>query len=93
MKHKHSNNKKQVNLEFELPGFKEKDIKVRLTKNTAVVSAAKKHEKKTQEKDYYHEEQSYTSFSYATTLPNIDTKKAKTQFKNGVLQIKAPNKK
>jgi len=89
MKH----NDKHVELEFNLPEYKKKDIKVDLKEDSATVSAQKSHEKKVQKKDFYHEEKSFQSFSYTTTLPKIDPNKAKTSFDKGVLKIKAPKKK
>jgi len=40
MKH----NSKQVEMEFELPGFERKDIKVNLSKNSASINAEKEKE-------------------------------------------------
>lgn len=86
------NNKKEVILEFALPDFTKKDVKVRLAKNSANISAEKKLEKKVSRKDFFHQEKTYKSFSYSTTLPAINYKKAKIEFKKGVLKIKAPKK-
>lgn len=86
------NNSKEVVLEFNLPEFNKKDIKVKLTKNSLGIKAEKKKELKVQKKDFFHQEKSYRSFSYATTLPSINPKKAKTEFKKGILKIKAPKK-
>lgn len=86
MKH----NSKQVEMEFELPGFDRKDIKINLSKNSASISAKKEREIKIKRKDFFHDEKTYRSFSYSTTLPSINPKKAKTQFKNGTLKIVAP---
>ncbi|MCX8158957.1 MAG: Hsp20/alpha crystallin family protein [Candidatus Pacearchaeota archaeon] len=84
---------KDIVLKFDLPGFDKKDVKVMLKRDRALIEAEKKIEKKIKKKDYYHEEKSYRSFSYSTSLPEIDVEKAKTEFKNGVLKIFAPRKK
>jgi len=84
------NNKKEVILEFDLPDFSKRDIKIRLGKNSASIKAEKRQEKKVQRKDFFHAEKSYKSFSYYTTLPRINPEKAKTEFKKGKLKIKAP---
>ena len=84
------NNAKEVIIELNLPEFSKKDIKVKLTKNSAVIKAEKKQEKRVQRKDFFHQEKSYKTFSYTTTLPAINPKKAKTEFKKGILRIKAP---
>jgi len=83
MKH----NSKEVVLEFSLPEFKKEDIKVRFAKNSVVIKAEKKLEKKIQRKDFFHQEKIQRNFNYATTLPTINPKKAKAEFKKGILRI------
>ncbi len=78
---------KEVVLELNLPEFSRKDIKVNIKKNSLQVKAEKKTEKKVQKKGYYHEEKTSRVFSYFTTIPTIDPKKAKVSFKKGVLKI------
>ena len=82
--------KKEVILEFNLPEFSKKHIKVNLNKNNATISAEKTNEKDVKKKDFFHKEKTYKSFSYSTTLPSINPKKGKTEFKNGMLRIKVP---
>jgi HSP20 family protein len=84
------NNPKSVELKFELPGFDKKDIKLKLSKNSLSVNASKKQESKIKRKDFFHQERIERHFSYATTLPTIQPKKAKIEFKKGILKIKAP---
>ncbi|MBS3075962.1 Hsp20/alpha crystallin family protein [Candidatus Pacearchaeota archaeon] len=86
MKH----NSKQVEIEFELPGFDKKDIKINLSKNFASIRAEKEMEIKVKRKEFFHDEKIYRSFSYSTTLPSINPRKAKTKFINGTLKIIAP---
>jgi len=81
---------KEVELEFELPGFEKKDIKVKLGKNFASINAEKKTSCRVKKRDYFHEEKVYRSFKYSTTLPSVNPKKAKTEFKQGRLKIVAP---
>lgn len=87
------NNSKEVILNLDLPGFSKGDIKIEIGKKGITVKAEKKQETKMQKKDFFHEEKSYRSFSYATTLPEIIPKKAKTKFSRGKLQIVMPKKK
>ena len=89
MKH----NKKEVILEFKLPEFSEKEVKVNISKNSVLVNAEKKSEKKVQRDDFFQQEKSYRSFSYSSTLPSIEPKKAKIEFRRGILKIKAPREK
>ena len=86
MKH----NSKEVVLEFNLPDFKKEDIKVNLLKNSVAITADKKHKNKIQKKDFFHSEKSYQKFFYKTSVPKINYKKAKIEFKKGVLKITAP---
>ncbi len=86
------NKKKEVILEFDLPGFAKKDIKIDLRKNLALISAQKSTEKKVKKKGYFHQEKTFRSFSYKTTLPTVEPKKAKIEFKKGTLKIKLPKK-
>jgi HSP20 family protein len=83
-------NPKEVEFEFNLPDFDKKDIDVKISKNLLAIRASKKQEKKTQKKDFFHYEKSSRSFAYSTTLPSINAKKAKTDFKKGVLKIIVP---
>lgn len=86
-------NKKDVELKFELPGFERKDIKVNIKDNFASISAEKKQEKKMHKKDFFHQEKTYRSFSYSTTLPSVNPKKARIEFRGGVLRVRIPKKK
>ena len=85
-------NKKDVILEFSLPEFAKKDIKVKVTKDSVVVKAEKKSQKKVKKKDFFHAESSHRVFNYATTIPAVDSKKTKITFSKGILKIKAPRK-
>lgn len=86
------NNKKEVTLEFQLPDFRKEDIKIKLSKNAAQIKAKRSTEKKVQKKDFFHQEKSFKTFHYSTSLPNIEPKKATTEFKKGVLKIKVPKR-
>ncbi len=87
------NSSKEVSLDIALPGFQRKDIKVNLNDTGLVVVAQKKSSMKKKKKDFFHLESSSQTFTYRTTLPKIDSKKAKMTFSKGVLKIKAPKKK
>jgi HSP20 family molecular chaperone IbpA len=56
-------NSKQVEMEFELPGFDRKDIKVNISKNSASINAEKERKIKVKRKDFFHAEKTYRSFS------------------------------
>ena len=78
----------------ELPGVEEKDVEVLLSDNVLTLKGEKKEEKEEKEKDYYHMERSYGSFSRVISLPEgVDPEKAEASYKNGVLTIRLPRKK
>jgi len=87
---KMQHNLKEVKLEFKLPEFKKEDIKVKFGKNSFAIKAEKNLEKSVQRKDFFHQEKSQKAFSYSTTLPGINPKKAKAEFRKGILKISAP---
>lgn len=80
-----------VVVKAELPGMKKEDIEVKLTDNTITISGEKKKEEKIERKDYYRLERSYGSFCRAFSLPaEVQTDKAKAQFKDGILEVRIP---
>lgn len=75
----------------ELPGMMKEEIEVNLTGDKITISGEKRKEEKVEKKDYYHVERSYGSFTRAFNLPSeVQTEKAKAQFKNGVLEVRVP---
>lgn len=82
---------KEIVIKAELPGLKKEEIDVKLTDNSITISGEKKKEDKVEKKDYYRFESSYGSFTRVLNLPSeVQTDKAKAQFKNGVLEIRVP---
>lgn len=80
-----------VVVKAELPGMKKEDIEVKLTDNTITISGEKKKEEKVEKKDYYRLERSYGSFCRTFSLPvEVQTDKAKAQFKDGILEVRIP---
>jgi HSP20 family protein len=82
---------KEIAIAAELPGMEDKDIDISLTKDALTIKGEKKQEKEDKGKDYYRMERSYGSFTRTIPLPaEIDTDKAKAEFKKGVLNITLP---
>jgi HSP20 family protein len=80
-----------VVVKAELPGMKKEDIDVKLTEDTVTISGEKKKEEKVEKKNYYRLERSYGSFTRTSNLPSeVQTDKAKAQFKDGILEIRVP---
>lgn len=83
--------KNEVVVRAEIPGVKKEDLDVTLTEDTISIAGEKKKEEKVEKKDYYHWESSYGSFARTFSLPaEVQTEKAKSQFKNGVLEVRIP---
>ncbi len=75
----------------EMPGMKKEDIDVKLTEATITISGEKKKEEKVENRNYYRMERSYGSFSRSFSLPSeVQTEKAKAEFKGGILEIRVP---
>src|SRR3972149_11690810 len=80
-----------VVVKVKLPGLKKEEIEANLTEDTLTISGEKKKEKKVEKKDYYRMERSHGSFSRSVSLtPNVQTEKARAQFRDGVLEIRIP---
>jgi HSP20 family protein len=60
---------KAIEIEAELPGVDEKDIKVEIEGQRVIISGEKKRESEEEEKDWRVVERSYGSFRRAVTLP------------------------
>jgi len=83
--------KNDVVVRAELPGVNKEDIDITLTDDTISIAGEKKKEKEAEKKNYYRWECSYGSFVRTFTLPaEVQTDKAKTQFKHGILEIRIP---
>lgn len=81
----------EVLIRAEVPGVKKEDLEVSMTDNTVTVKGCTSHEEKEEKGDYYRHEISKGSFSRTVTLPgDVDNDKAKTNFKDGVLEVTVP---
>jgi HSP20 family protein len=80
--------------EFELPGFKKDDVKVKVEDNVLTVSSEVKEEKKEDKgKNYHIVERRYGSFKKQFSLPeDCEVEKIDAKFENGVLELKVQKK-
>ncbi len=80
--------------EFELPGFKKDDVKVKVEDNVLTVSSEVKEEKKEgKDKNYHIVERRYGAFKRQFSLPeNVDVENIDAKFENGVLELKVQKK-
>jgi len=80
--------------EFELPGFKKEDVKVKVEDNVLTVSSEVTEEKKEEkDKSYHIVERRYGAFKRQFSLPeNSDVGQIDAKFENGVLELKVQKK-
>jgi len=81
----------EVVVKANLPGVDKKDIDISMTKNTVTIKGETSQEEKEEKGDYYRCEISKGSYLRTLTLPaDVDEKKAKAKFKDGVLEVTIP---
>jgi HSP20 family protein len=81
----------EIVLKAELPDMNEKDIDVRVEKNTLTLSGERKYEKEFNEENALRTERYYGTFSRSFTLPNtVKLDAVKAEYKNGVLTVSLP---
>jgi len=81
----------EILIRAEVPGVKKEDLEISMTDNTVTIKGATSHEEKEEKGDYYRHEISKGSFTRTVALPgDVDNDKAKTSFKDGVLELTVP---
>ncbi len=86
-------NKDEIVLTAELPGFKKEDIKLSVEDHTITLSGEKKSEYEEKEKkgNYYRLERRFGSFTRSLELPApVQGDKVKAIYKDGVLKVVLP---
>jgi len=82
---------RSIKVSAELPGLGEKDIEVRMTDDTLIISGEKKEEPEHGEKEVCCTERSYGAFRREIPIfRHVDTSKVEATFHNGVLNITLP---
>lgn len=88
-----SEDKDNIYVEADVPGFDQKDIKVSLKDGALSLSAKKESAKEEKKKNYHRIERAYGSFYRQIPLPGqIDESKVKAVYKNGVLNLTLPKR-
>ena len=83
----------EVVVKVELPGVRERDVKVSISDHLLVVEGEKSSERETQEGAYHVTERSYGSFHRALDVPDsIDVDKIEAKLAGGVLTVTLPKK-
>jgi HSP20 family protein len=82
---------KDLVVEMQVPGFKKEDIKISFQDDYLKVEGKAEEEKEEKEKNYWRKEIRRGSFVRVIPLPKkVDPRKAKANFKDGVLRISLP---
>lgn len=83
--------KDKIIAKAELPGVDKKDIKITLSDNILTIRGERKEEQEIKKEDYYCSERVQGNYSRTIALPvEVDSKKIKASFKNGVLEVILP---
>ena len=78
---------------FEVPGFKNDEIKLRVENGVLTLEGERKFEKEQNEKNYHRVERSYGRFYRSFALPaNVDVSRVNANLVEGVLRIELPKK-
>lgn len=79
---------KCVTVRAELPGVDPTDLDITVTGDRLTISGEKKETSERKEKDYFHRESRYGSFSRTVQLPvGVDAQQVTADYDNGVLTI------
>jgi len=83
--------KKEYQIDIAAPGLDKKDFNIEIKNGMLTISAEKKEETKTEDKNYLSREFSYSSLYRSFVLPeNLLADKIDAKYENGVLQLKLP---
>ena len=77
---------------IEMPGIDpDKDVEINVSDHTLRVHAERREESKTEDKDRYHSEFRYGSFTRVVPMPAGATEKdVKATYKDGILEVRVP---
>jgi HSP20 family protein len=82
---------KEIEVKAEAPGFEKDDLSVTVADRTLTIKGESRHEEESGEGEHHRREIRSGSFSRTMTLPaDVDGKKAKASYKDGVLQLTLP---
>lgn len=81
----------EVVVRAELPGMEKDSIQIKFSDYQLSIKGEKKRDKGLKEENYYFSECSYGPFLRVLDLPSdVQVEKARTTFKNGILEIRLP---
>ena len=83
--------KDDLNVTFELPGIREKDVTVSIAGDVLTVKGERKFERDLKDEEYHRLERVYGKFERAVPLPiPVQADKVKATYRDGVLEIRLP---
>lgn len=86
-------NDDELNIEVEMPGMGEEDIKITINENRLTIEGEKSTSSKHQDKNYLSREINYGRYERSLALPQtVNTSEATATFKKGVLCVQIPKK-
>lgn len=81
----------EILVRAEVPGVDKKDLEISVSENAVTINGKTSHEEKEEKGNYYRCEVSRGAFARTVALPSdVDADKAKTSFKDGVLELTLP---
>lgn len=82
---------KEYQITAELPGLDEKNIDVKISNGTLIISGEKKEQREEKDKGYFLSERRYGSFRRAFRVPEgVDADKIDASFTKGLLTVRLP---
>lgn len=88
-----TDDKDNIYVEADVPGFEQADIELNIKGDTLVISAKKEESKEEKKKHYYCCERFQGSLHRTVGLPSsVDSTKTKASYKKGVLKVTLPKK-
>ncbi len=88
-----SEDKGNIYVEANLPGFEQKDVKVKMKGDSLVLSANREEKKEEKKKNYYRCERYQGNFYREIKLPQtVDAQGIKAKYKSGVLNVTLPKR-
>jgi HSP20 family protein len=86
-----SENDNEFEIRAEIPDVKKEDVKVTVNKGVVTIQGERRQEKEEKGKKFHRVERHYGNFVRSFTLPdNIDEKKVKASYKDGILNLRIP---
>ena len=78
-------------LDFAIPGFDKKDLKIDLNEDVLIIASENKNETEESKDDYSRKEFSYKAFSRSFYIPeNVNREKIEANYKDGILTVSLP---